>query len=574
MMTQIATCVALQPVDEAKVTQHPEAQVFALIQTPDRAYDDSAAEVALPVEETAIDSAEVPQHHEQTVDIIAPPKFNDTVLAGFRIGYRSDATSTAEKTLLAGGLATQTILQMVGWVQAMKTRLSRKEFSGFVKELLQWVGDEARKYLDIARAFEGFDLSRLQRLEPFTILKLRSKRYAPVVARLQEYLEITPRLVQELIQELLPKKSRKQPGEPISGWKQARSGGGRYYNVLLHDEESGVLIEQQAEAEGILPQMVIAQAVALRAQQKSSPVSPDASVASETEEIQTVVKQLSSLDAENRKLAQELEQRSCQIAELEAKLIEWESREPIEEIAHPELTFDPVANDTQPIVPPRQQLKVIRDAEGYLQTVDTQIQDLNSKLVSPGLDRQTERELQDTLKNRQKLRTTKIDQIVTLADNNGILSDYEQLRSQGRVVLERESASGWLQQAQTWEEIVLVVSSDRAQFLSAVKDWQLEQRQVLVGLLSTYLKREPDALERLAWIPKNLLDKALSNLSFKLRMIAGTSNLLDEPAIEYVSNCDFVSVEYFGGSHEQWMFKDSNDKLYPIVGRDEFEIEI
>ena len=219
---------------------------------------------------SAITSAELEQHLQRQLEMIAPPNFDSAILAGFRKGYREDAAKTAQKTLAAGALATETILQIAGWIQETKSRLNRKEFGAFVKGLLQWVGEEARKYLDIARAFDGFDLSRLINLEPFTLLKLRSKRYAPVVEKLREQRVITSKLVQDLVKDLLPKQSRKKPNERISGWKQSRSGGGRYYNVLLHSEEVGLLIEEQAQAEGILPQRVIAEAVALRGKYKSA----------------------------------------------------------------------------------------------------------------------------------------------------------------------------------------------------------------------------------------------------------------------------------------------------------------
>lgn len=218
-----------------------------------------------------------PQVNHEVADLFTagleeskPHYFDDSLLAGLRSPCRTDATNTAQKTLRAGVLATENILQMAGWIQEMKSRLSRKEFGAFVKGLLQWVGESARKYLDIAKAFEGFDLSRLSQLEPFTLLKLRTKRYAPVVEKLREQPVITPNVVQDLIKEVLPKQPRKKATEPISGWKQARSGGARYYNVLLHDEETGLSIEQQAQAEGILPQRVIAEAIALRAFQKQA----------------------------------------------------------------------------------------------------------------------------------------------------------------------------------------------------------------------------------------------------------------------------------------------------------------
>ena len=185
---------------------------------------------------------------EASENAIAPQNFDSAILAGFRKGYSSDATITAQKILAAGALATEKILQMAGWIQGNKSRLKRKEFSAFVKQLLQWVGEEARKYLDIAKAFEGFDLSRLINLEPYTLLKLRSKRYAPVVEKLREQPVITSKLVQDLIGELLPKLSRKKPTEAISAWKPCRSGGGRYYQVQLHDEATGLSIEQQCDS--------------------------------------------------------------------------------------------------------------------------------------------------------------------------------------------------------------------------------------------------------------------------------------------------------------------------------------
>jgi hypothetical protein len=123
-----------------------------------------------------------------------------------------------------------------------------------------------------------------------------------------------------------------------------------------------------------------------------------------------------------------------------------------------------------------------------------------------------------------------------------------------------------LDQNQTWSEVAATVGYDRHELLRIVKPWTLEQRQALVKPLSVYLEIEPNALEHIAWIPKNLLDKALSTLSFKVRIIGGANNLADEPEIEYIHNCAFVSLEYPGTRSEQWIFRDSNNKLYPIFG--------
>lgn len=70
-------------------------------------------------DEVSVASAELAQHLEQQAEAIAPPKWDDSVLAGFRKGYREHATTTAEKTLTAGKSATEKILQMAGWIQEM-----------------------------------------------------------------------------------------------------------------------------------------------------------------------------------------------------------------------------------------------------------------------------------------------------------------------------------------------------------------------------------------------------------------------------------------------------------------------
>lgn len=442
---------------------------------------------------------ELDQHLEDGVEQIASLEFDDSVLAGFRKEHRKYATATAKETLAAGKSATETILQMAAWVQKMRSHLNRKEFGTFVKELLQWVGDEARKYLDIARVFGGFDLSQLVCLEPFTILKLRSKRYAPVVASLREQPVITPKIVQDLIDELLPKQPRTKSDSVTTGWKQCRSGGGRYYNVLLHDEATGKSIQEQAEAEGILPQRVIQEAIALRVQHKSASLQPNEYVAAQLEELQTVVEQVKSLDTENQKLMYQLQERDHIIAELEAR-------------------FAQVASTTDAMT------------KGIEQVSDI------SRNYSSALVEQNEVE----------------------EHNNS----------------DQSTSSFRWEQTQTWEEVAATVGCDRQQFLKTVKNWTLEQRQALVKPLSVYLETEANALEHITWIPKNLLDKALSTLSFKVRILGGANNLADEPEIEYIDNCSFVSLEYLGTRSEQWIFRDSNNKLYPVFGRDEFEIEI
>jgi len=628
MMTQPTAVVVQEPADEAisasaKLAQYLNQQVEDFAQTEDE-IKGSSAEAPLPVEEMAIACDETAQHGEQP-DTTAPFKFDNAALSGFRIAYRQDAAASAEKTRTAGALATQKILQMAGWIQSMKSRLSRKEFGVFIKGLLQWVGEEARKYLDIARAFDGFDLSRLQYLEPFTILKLRSKKYAPIIERLQTHRDITPNLVQDLIKELLTKPTRKKPSEPISGWKQSRSGGGRYYNLHLHDESTGLSIQQQAEIEGILPQDVIAEAVALRAQHKSA-IQTDNYCAAQTEEQQMLDDVRSrnttaydgSLLPQNISKVEEFPKGEDEIApgDLEARVEDIDSEqtgedgvevtkatdlskltlevsaqpleaieetcsnaipqavelsEPVVEMTHFQVVEDLSPASKQPLVADSNVLKQLRDAESSLRQIDTQIQTINSKLANPDSGEIVKRELSPVLQKQQNQRSAKISGIVELIANGGISAHYEEQHNIGRVVLEPKYASAALLQAKSWFEVVLVVGGSSTQLIKAIQSWSMESKQLLAQLLSEYLE-EPNAFKQIDWIPEDLLLLALAKLSFQLQRFKKTDNLVDEPEIEYLTGCQLSSFSHLGTRREQWVFLfDGN--LIPVFGRDELLVE-
>ena len=170
------------------------------------------------------------------------------------------------------------------------------------------------------------------------------------------------------------------------------------------------------------------------------------------------------------------------------------------------------------------------------------------------------------------MRSTKISQIVSLADSNGIVANYEQLRSQGQVVLNVEYSSALLRQAQTWADVVLVSGGDRAQLRKALAGWSIETKQLLVLLLSEYLENEPSAFDQIDWIPEKLLNKALLTLSFTLEKIRSSDNLVDEPEFEQFCGCKFKSVANLGNPREQWFFQ-AGDKVLDAFGRSGFTVE-
>jgi hypothetical protein len=326
-MTQPAACVPRRLAESAEPTQHLKAQEDAIAQTENDAVG-GVVETLLPVEEVAMPNDKpLPRGNDEvkSVKAFASDSWEHYTIAPvtlkkFRRGYGEDAAQVATQIKQLVVTSAEGILLKARLVLDMKLRLNRKEWGVWLKEMLGWFNNEATQYLQIAKAFCDFDPGVFSQIEPFVLLKLRTKRYAPVVLGLREQLALTSQMVQDFIKELLPKQSRKKSSEPISGWKATRSGGGRYYNVLLHSEEVGLSIEQQAATESILPQRVIAEAVALRAQRLDGSVQVSDERLAQLSELQDVVDNARELEREKRQLELELSDRDRLIAELQTKL--------------------------------------------------------------------------------------------------------------------------------------------------------------------------------------------------------------------------------------------------------------
>ncbi len=203
-MTQTATCVALQPVDDAEQTQHLESLSSAIAQTSDKSASD-LEEALLPMEEIAIASGlRSCDHH-----MIAPE-----ILKKFRRGYGEYAAQATQQLKEIAVTSAEGILRKARLLLDMKLRLNRKEWGVWLREVLGWFGSEATPYVQIGKIFRDFDPAVFRELEPFTILKLRTKRYAPVVARLREELSITSNLIQNFIKEIIPKQARRKKAAP------------------------------------------------------------------------------------------------------------------------------------------------------------------------------------------------------------------------------------------------------------------------------------------------------------------------------------------------------------------------
>lgn len=156
------------------------------------------------VDEVIKASAEACAYLEEQVSAIALPP-------GFRQGYGQEAAFYAKKITQESSLSTKEILQVAALVEKQKKQLNRKEFGSFVRDMLGWTTDTARKYLNIAKTFATFpNLDVLSRIEPFMLLRLCGKKYTAVVERLREGSQLNQLDVGKLIEELVPKTAKKK----------------------------------------------------------------------------------------------------------------------------------------------------------------------------------------------------------------------------------------------------------------------------------------------------------------------------------------------------------------------------
>ena len=655
-------------------------------------------------------------HAPQQSDAIPPE-----TLKKFRRGYGEEAEQVA--TQLKGIVVTSAagVLRQAKLLSKLKERLNRKEWVIWLKEVLGWFGKEVAPYLQIAKVFGKFDPAVFRELEPFTLLKIRTKRYAPLVERLREELVVTSKLIQNLICEVIPTPSKRKKAAPNydeAVLKQRLNGeDGTFYFTLhanLGDKQGSWLeeklenrtlgqvlehaksLEKQAEErrddmkEGIeaqieqrvrnlveMAEFSLKQEIAdLRAQLQAttakasvvgeraiantnnlddeSSTSGSAQAASTTvgeddeatskavdEQASTealaqaasttvgeydeatlktddqastevlavpvstsvVERAIATTDALDDEAsagvileptdtilaavpeapeptddspgttAQSPGNQSAALLEpASATADEKAAQYPVEATSLTEADTDARAAQSQEITPPWKQLSQLREAEKYIQEVDGHIKKFNSDLNMPRLDKLVSNQIRDALSNRQKLRSTKIGQVMAVADASGIIADYEALRNSGRVVLAPSYASALLRQAESWSEVAMVVGNERDQLLRAVKEWGVEEKQLLVQLLSSHLETESNPLEQIDWIPKNLLSRALSNFTFRLQRIKDSDNLVDEVEMEYLEGCNFVSVQNLGDRQEQWVFE-FKSKNIPVFGREQIVIE-
>lgn len=163
----------------------------------------------------------------------------------------------------------------------------------------------------------------------------------------------------------------------------------------------------------------------------------------------------------------------------------------------------------------------------------------------------------------------------SVSDKHEQLNDVStSLPVAGNAFLSIKSGSDGLKNAETWEEVAEIVNCDRDCLLSIAKTWIPEERKFLPQLLSGFLERIPNALDHVSWVSEKLLIASLEKLTFTVQKIADEpKNLVDEPEIECIEGCRFISLEHLGTRREKWIFASHDERVFPVFGRENFKIE-
>jgi hypothetical protein len=158
-----------------------------------------------------------------------------------------------------------------------------------------------------------------------------------------------------------------------------------------------------------------------------------------------------------------------------------------------------------------------------------------------------------------------------IKDLESILAGSPQVKGTKQVIKETKPAI-YIQDFGTWEELAEAVNSQSDRFVAVMKLASTQERSRFVQLLSTFCEREPDALDRLDWVPPRFLDSALRYLSFSVSRFADTS-LSEDPVMETIHGCKFLGFKELGTPSERWGFKLPNGTNIAIFERSRFNVE-
>jgi hypothetical protein len=156
--------------------------------------------------------------------------------------------------------ATENIVQHAQWLAHHKKHLNKLDFKQLIR-LHGWSNKEEKRYLKVGAAFANLSPQQLKQIEPATIYQLanQSKKYQVVIDQLQDLPEINQAVVIGLMESQRKPKVSKQ--EKPSIWR-LNPDGSRYVQVPpIHEQETGVQLQEMMEKLGKTAQAVITDAV-------------------------------------------------------------------------------------------------------------------------------------------------------------------------------------------------------------------------------------------------------------------------------------------------------------------------
>ncbi|MBW4512490.1 MAG: hypothetical protein KME64_39270 [Scytonematopsis contorta HA4267-MV1] len=156
--------------------------------------------------------------------------------------------------------ATENIVQHAQWLAHHKKHLNKLDFKQLIR-LHGWSNKEEKRYLKVGVAFANFSPQQLKQIEPATIYQLanQSKKYQEVIEQLQDLPEINQAVVRGLMES--QRKVRVSKQEKSSIWR-LNPDGIRYVQVPpIHEQETGVQLQEMMEKLGKTAQAVITDAV-------------------------------------------------------------------------------------------------------------------------------------------------------------------------------------------------------------------------------------------------------------------------------------------------------------------------
>lgn len=160
-----------------------------------------------------------------------------------------------------GAIYTSTvqILRYASWLALQKATLTKQEF----KELINKLGwnREEKRYLKVDEAFGSFLPEQLAAVEPRTIFQIAEnlKKYQSVITKISTLTQITQNAVRGYMQQCRKQRAAKTEKES-NIWKKA-PGGGRFFEISMFDDSTGVILQEIMESEGRTAQSVLSEAL-------------------------------------------------------------------------------------------------------------------------------------------------------------------------------------------------------------------------------------------------------------------------------------------------------------------------